>query len=322
MRFNNLYIIKPDEFDNIKLEQVINSYDGTVFHEKKLNELVSKYYNTKFYYLVDNIDKIGILSPLHVQKHLFRKNYFLKPLYDIPYGGFIGPNLNNISTLKTGFLDYICYAGTPLQSNQQIKFLKSEKIIWKETFLIDLSNDLETIFNKVIDSKRRNMIRKAWKNGIIVKNVPIAEGLDYFLNLIDELHNKLNYKHLERSFYREILEYYKFKDKAALFLAFKDEILLSGLIVIGNNNLMHYYKGASIKERVNDGQGELLQWEAIKWSKEKGARYYDLCVVNKSRLPDLYRFKAGFSSEIYSFPTLADNGLGYKIASKIQKILI
>ena len=37
--------------------------------------------------------------------------------------------------------------------------------------------------------------------------------------------------------------------------------------------------------------------EAIKWAKGIGTVLYDLCIVEKERLPSIYEFKTGFSKK-------------------------
>ena len=81
---------------------------------------------------------------------------------------------------------------------------------------------------------------------------------------------------------------------------------------------MHYYKGAGLFDVKNEGQGELLQWEAIKISKSLGTKYYDLCNLDKDNLPSIYRFKTGISNTIYKYPKLTKNKLGYKVLNRLN----
>ena len=80
---------------------------------------------------------------------------------------------------------------------------------------------------------------------------------------------------------------------------------------------MHYWQGASRAVAPRLGQNELLQWEAIKWAKRIGCEYYDLCVIEQKRLPNIAKFKLGFSKNIIPFYLLNIKPLGFKILSRL-----
>ena len=83
---------------------------------------------------------------------------------------------------------------------------------------------------------------------------------------------------------------------------------------------MHYWKGASKEGVKNEGQGDLLQWETIKYAKENGARYYDLCVIDFENLPQIAKFKMGFAKKITPFYTNSYSSALYKIVNRIQNV--
>jgi hypothetical protein len=321
MKFPNLKIVKPDAIDDSVLDEIIDTYGGTIFHDNKLNELVSKYYGTEFYYLVDDNVKPKILSPLHIEKRIFRKHFNLWPSFDIPYGGFIGNYRYNLNFVEVKLNEAFSYAGIPETDfgNAQNTIL-APRLKWQETCMIDLTDDLDTIFNHVINSKRRNMIRKSEKEGIKVEIFDQMELTNDFFTLLKGLHQRLGYDILKPSYYLDLLHYYIPKNKAKLLIAYKDDIPLSGVMIIGNRNFMHYYKGCSAQSVKNEGQGELLQWEAIKWAKSVGVKYYDLCGLNKENLPHLHLFKTGFSNRIFYYPVSSKSGILYKIMNRTNKI--
>jgi lipid II:glycine glycyltransferase (peptidoglycan interpeptide bridge formation enzyme) len=81
-----------------------------------------------------------------------------------------------------------------------------------------------------------------------------------------------------------------------------------------------YWLGFSSENVPNLGQGELLQWEAIKRMKNYGCKYYDLCYIEKDRLPHIYRFKKGFSKNEIEVGTSNKRPISYKIINRINKI--
>ncbi|GAP42351.1 femAB family [Lentimicrobium saccharophilum] len=307
----SLIKINPDQRDQI--ESLINLNNGSVFHEPILNEIASKYHKTDFYYLVNDPDIIKIACPVHVTKYDFgRKLYQLKPPGDIPYAGFVGELTELDQYLKIGLNDALIYAGFPTQNLTELSEEESGL-----TSMVDLSLSENDIFMKVINAKRRNMIRKAVKSGIEVKAFLDKDGLEIFWPILLSLHIKLGYQKLQKDYYESLFNQYSKKGKSVILIAYKGEKAVSGLLLLGNNNYMHYYKGASVTGTLNEGQGELLQWEAIKWAKGK-SKFYDLCNLNRESLPEIYRFKTGISDQLFFYRKFKMKSLGFKILNRLS----
>jgi lipid II:glycine glycyltransferase (peptidoglycan interpeptide bridge formation enzyme) len=236
----------------------------------------------------------------------------MKPLGDIPYAGFIGDDDIALDQIKFGLNEAFSYAGFPYR-----RFEDNKEENYGETSMVDLSLDEDLIFSTYIHSKRRNMIRKALKSGIEVREFYDQQGIDIFWPLLEELHNKLGYNQLSKDYYQFIYDTYAKEKKATILIAFKDNNPVSGVFLLGNKNYMHYYKGASKFGVKNEGQGELLQWHAIKLAKNLGSGYYDLCNLNKEKLPDIYRFKTGISKEIWTYSLFTKKSILYRINKNI-----
>jgi lipid II:glycine glycyltransferase (peptidoglycan interpeptide bridge formation enzyme) len=101
-------------------------------------------------------------------------------------------------------------------------------------------------------------------------------------------------------------------------IAEKDGEPLAGVVLLRNRYFCHYWLGAGKKSAENLGQGEILQWEAIKWAKQMGCQYYDMCVVESERLPNIARFKMGFSRTTVPFYCITRKRLGYRLGLRIQ----
>ncbi len=319
LKYKDFSLIKPTEIQSERISQVIEENNGSVFHEVELNKIVERHLNSELFYLVDNESNIMNLAPVHVTKEKFgARRFHFKPLYDIPYAGFVDDSQIDFNALSIGFFESINYCGYPrnYQGQDNLKTLSSG-----ETSIVDLALEEDEIFTTVIHSKRRNMIRKAGKSGITVKKFFSDEGLLHFWPILDELHKKLNFTRLPKEYYAEMINTYGKKKQACILVAFKDEIPISGIFIIGNKNYMLYYKGASVFGVKNEGQGELLQWEAIKLSKSLNVKWYDLGNLQKELLPAIYKFKTGISNTIVQYPIYTNNALGYKIFNKINSLL-
>lgn len=315
IRYKDFSLIKPDSDQIRMISQVIEERNGSVFHEVDLNKICEKHFDSSLFYFVDNPKNISNFSPIHVTKGKFGlKRYHLKPLYDIPYAGFIDDTQIDFNAFSIGYFESINYCGYP---RAEKKYNNPELLSFGETCTVDLTINEDDIFSKVIHSKRRNMIRKAEKSGITTKKFFSAEGLNYFWPMLDELHKKLGFTRLPKKYYMDIINAYGLKKQACILVAFRNEEPISGIFILGNKNYMLYYKGASGFGVKNEGQGELLQWEAIKLSKSLDIKCYDLGNLQKELLPSIYRFKTGISTNIIQYPVYSKNSFGYKVVNKI-----
>ena len=195
LKYKDFLLIRPDEVQKKQISKVIEENNGSVFHEISLNEIVASQFNTNLFYLVDDPNDISVLSPVH-KEHVgsVLERYHFKPLFDVPYAGFIGKNfLFNSDNFSIGNFDSLVYVGFPVNPTFNGN---SDKIRIGQTCMVDLSFDEHTIFNSTIQSKRRNMIRKAVKSGVTIKKYTTIEGLTKFWPILLQLHKKLGFDRL------------------------------------------------------------------------------------------------------------------------------
>ena len=90
-------------------------------------------------------------------------------------------------------------------------------------------------------------------------------------------------------------------------------------MIIYDKDYAIYWLGINCNNIPNNGQGEMLQWEAIKYAKSKGCKYYDLCFIEKEKLPHIYEFKKGFSKWEVEVPYIMQKPLAYRFINRIKK---
>lgn len=304
----------------LAISKVVNDFYGTVFHEYKINKIVSDTYGTELYYFLAYRDnELFGICPYHVcVKNYYTESFSNPTMYEIPYGGWVWDNritdfyalYKSIKTsLNEGFT-------TTTSIHTKIDTSDYGKVRTLFTGLTDLKRKEEEIWKTTIDSKRRNMIRKAEKSGLKI-SFHGTEGLKRFYTLLEDMYSKSSVKVKPFEFYESVLNNLYCENKAVIVLASLNDKYLSGALITGNKNYMHYWQGASKKGVDNLGQGELVQWEAIKWSKSQGAEYYDLCVIEEDRLPEIARFKKGFTKDIVPFYLFGQRKIGFKILYRI-----
>ena len=303
-----------------KVSEFIRDHgSGTIFHEPVLNQIVSKHFNTDFFYLMlTSGDQITGLCPMHRKNKVF---YSAPRHFDMVYGGFLLSDTKALASVLKN-LDIKPYQSlaeywTFPDINKELDpaFFKQKA----ETAIIDLDQDYEEIFKNVISSNRRNMIRKAIKNNIKIE-MGGSELLERFLAMLRVTYSQAGLKTRPETFYRDILDYYFPHRQAVCMIAGQDGTDLAGIVILRNRLLSSYWLGVSSGEKLNLGASELLQSEAIQWSMENKSRYYDLCVIDKNRLPSIARFKLGFSDRTVPFYFTNRKPLVFRILNKLDRI--
>lgn len=310
--------------DKKQIDEFIEENNGLIFHETKINEIASQTFKTKLsYFLAYEENRLIGVCPLHSTKSGLLTNTFSNNgSFEIPYGGWVFDDkstgfqrLWNKTSLNP-FESIIYYSSFLYNIPDKIKKTGKKHL----TGLIDLEISEDELFKNMVNSKRRNMIRKAVKSGIIIKYHG-KEGLPIYYNLMQDMKRKAGLKEKPFEYYEEIVNYYMPK-KAMITIAYLENKPLSGIIILGNKNVMHYWQGASANDIPNLGQGEMLQWDAIKWAKKSGAKYYDLCVIEPERLPLIAQFKTGFTETLIPYYCFKNKAISFRLVNKIQKLFI
>lgn len=312
--------------DNKKsiINKFVEENTGLIFHETAFNEILADCFNTELSYALAYLkDKLIGICPIHsTKKGILKSSFSNLSQFEVPYGGWVFNNdftcfnalMNN---LQIGFNEVLTYWTSILSSADKINVNKSYSKLFSA--LIDLDKKEKDIWETDIKAKRRNMIRKAVKFGITVKLFGL-NGLNLFYSLLLEMNKKSGMHSKTKEYYEKILEKY-YPSKAVIFLASLNGDFIAGNMLIGNISVTHYWQGASKLGIGNFGQGELLQWESIKWAKSKGSKFYDLCVIEEERLPNIAQFKMGFSKQLVPFYCITKKTLLFRVLNKIQKLL-
>lgn len=143
-----------------------------------------------------------------------------------------------------------------------------------DTIYIDTSVDSELIM-KNMDSKNRNMIRKAQKSGVNIVRKAITD-IDEFLPMYEETMRRNN----ADDYYFFTQDYYKslsaLSDNACIFYALFEGKPISGAIMYYNDKYMHYHLSGTYSEYRNLAAGNLLLYEAACAACEMGISAFHL----------------------------------------------
>lgn len=176
------------------------------------------------------------------------------------------------------------------------------------TIVVDLRGDEETILARMKQKTRYN-IRLAGKKGVVVRP---TENVELFYQLMETTGERDEFGIHTIGYYRRAYELFHPNGSCELFLAEFDGTPLAGLMVFWHGSRAWYLYGASTSHHREKMPSYLLQWEAMKWAREKGCTHYDLWGIpdydqeqleaefmdRSEGLWGVYRFKRGFGGQV------------------------
>jgi hypothetical protein len=149
---------------------------------------------------------------------------------------------------------------------------------------LDLTQTEEQIYKKFGSSSCQRKIRKAHKNGIIVRETKDIDQFIYhyykqLLEVFEKQGLKPTYK-IDRVV--ALIDKLKLSDKLLLLEALSAEgICLATGVFVGDNKLAYFWGGASYTKYQNLCPNEPIMYEAIKYWKKKGYKDFDLAGIRK-----------------------------------------
>lgn len=302
--------------------RIEDTFDDTNFNYKAVNPL--QLYNWGKVKLTQNWTYLNI--SIWDKSLISNANVLLKKVpKTTDYIAFVpfGPNYSkelNFMRKKEVIIELAKY----LKENHNVKLLKlheydgemadygigankSFKMLYDETYIIDLTLSEDQLFMN-LHKKLRNEIKKGIKNGTKVIKSNTSDGLDMFYELHKKTFDRSKYKALDKSFFDSVYCEYIKSGRGDILLAFSENELISGAIIIESSNTSLYMWGASTGDReYNKYEGQkVLLWNAILKSKQNGKLYFDLGGVTSnaekgSKREGIYTFKKKFGGEYRKF---------------------
>lgn len=171
-----------------------------------------------------------------------------------------------------------------------------------QTTVLDLNLSPEELL-KNMHSKTRYNIKVATKHNIQIQK---SEDINTFYNLLKLTANRdkfaINSLNYIKSFYQTL----KKKNKAQLFMAFKDQTPIAGIICTYHKKTAIYYYGAFDHQYRKFMAPYLIQWKAILDAKKQNFQTYDFLGVTTSKNPKhqlfgVSQFKLKFKGPILNF---------------------
>jgi lipid II:glycine glycyltransferase (peptidoglycan interpeptide bridge formation enzyme) len=191
------------------------------------------------------------------------------------------------------------------------------------TLVIDLNQDLDSIWKMMSKSDCRQAINKAVKDGVIIR---INQDYEIFHNLNREFRDKK-----EIGEFNLDIDY--MKKNGTLFLAEIDGNVISGQFYLNDERNFRWLLGASrrfevtgeMKRSVSNAY-RLIIWEAIKYAKERGIVNFDMGGYYTGKEPDpqkegINKFKKTFGGQLVNqYIYQKDYSMLYHIGKKMVSL--
>lgn len=178
--------------------------------------------------------------------------------------------------------------------------LSGFKLIEKHTHLLDLTKSEDEIWGS-FEGRCRTAIRKAEKGGVSVKRETSREVIDGYYEILDNLYagQKMTTPNPKVFYYRlwDAID----DDQFSMLTAWHEEVLIAGAIILHDRDRCYYLNGASRYDYNSLCPNNLIQWEAIRLAKSRGALWYDFVGSDIERLA---KFKKSFGGGLTSYACL------------------
>jgi len=193
----------------------------------------------------------------------------------------------------------------PMLENQKLSMQHMQVLFDRETVVLDLTMDYETIWLNEYSSKNRNMIRKASKEGFIsdIIESPTSYQINAFFDIYTYSMKKAeadNYYFFKRSYFFNLFSLLK-NNIILLNVTDKNKNLVCSSIFFSYGDYFHYHLSGRSKEANNSVNNFLLD-EAVRYAQKKGAKTFHFG-GGRSSMPDdsLLKFKGSFAKNRLQF---------------------
>jgi lipid II:glycine glycyltransferase (peptidoglycan interpeptide bridge formation enzyme) len=180
---------------------------------------------------------------------------------------------------------------------------------FKATIFVDLAGSEDEIIGSFKQKTRYN-IRLAERKGVKIEFRDMDEqGVELMYSLMQATQKRAGFFLRQKDYFGNYWRALAGAGMGQLVVATHEGDVLGGVFVTKFGKKAYYKDGGSFETKRNLMAPYLLQWEAIKWAKSKGATSYDLVAVppkaelenEKHMQHGLYLFKRGFNEEVTEF---------------------
>ena len=277
---------------------------GTIFHTLKWLKIIkdNQALDIRNIGIFLDGELVGIL-PLCLKRFLFIKvagSPFV--VEDTPYMGPVMDS-SHIVDLLPALDSYMRKKGINylrIISNQAYdvrSIYDTYHFIDKHTHILDITKTEDELW-KGLEDRCRSHIRKAKKSVVVANSVIDRNFIEKYYSLIEHVYHAQDMPcPNQEGFYYDIWDSFGQSNVIFLSAEYSGEVI-AGTIIILDRKSAYYLNGASKQEFRSLSASNLLLWEAIRITKEKGAEQFDFV---GSDIPRLAEFKKSFGGQLVTY---------------------
>ncbi|HEY4389435.1 MAG TPA: peptidoglycan bridge formation glycyltransferase FemA/FemB family protein [Ktedonobacteraceae bacterium] len=186
------------------------------------------------------------------------------------------------------------YAALPVRTVQPLR-----------TILLDLTPSEEQLLARMKDKWRYN-VRLAARKGVTIREAETLDDVRAWYQILQTTSARDQFGVHTQVYYEHAWSIFAPRGQARLLLAEYEGQILAGIFVTLFGSEGIYFYGASSNEQRQLMPNYLLQWEAIRWAKQRGATRYDFWGIpntesEEEAMAGVYRFKRGWGGQVMQF---------------------
>lgn len=252
-----------------------------------------------------------------------------------PYGPFIDWNNTDLFQQFISYLkdlgkkekaDFIRMSPFLRDSDENRKLFQTNgfrksplHILAETTWMLDVSPEEDEIL-KNMKKDHRYLIKRAERDGVVIKKSTDIADLKHFWPLYDETVKRHKFVPFSRKYVEEEFKAFEKDGQTVFFMAeYEGKVLAcSVMYYYGNMGVYRHSASSSDPKYRKIPASHLLQWEAIKEAKARGCKYYNFWGIappDASKPHPFYgitHFKMGFGGERYDLLHCRDLPLSSK----------
>ncbi len=314
---------------------LLKSSDSLFFASNKYRKLLKKFLNERDVYFLAINEKGEIKGALPA--FLKQNNELGNVLNSLPFYGSNGAiiefenNENVRLALVHEFHNFAkannCISSTlissPLDAQEEfyeknVAYTCKDSRIGQLTPLPQVSVDIYSTVMKLIDSKMRNLIRKAQKLEIEVSSENGDQLFDFLIDTHKENLAAIGGLAKDEKFFRLIPEFFTCGSDYKIYYAKKDGQLIAALLVFYYNKTVEYYTPVIKAEFRNSQPMSLIIFEAMKEAVSNGYKWWNWGGTWATQ-GGVYHFKSQWGTEdkMYYYYTVVDKTIFNKTKEQL-----
>ncbi len=286
--------------------QINQQLEGSPFHTWEWLSLLKRIFGVEIIPFVIYADSEVVgLFPLIVQKKAFLK-FAVSPLqgWATPY---LGPIIDEEKLpLVLEALNSFLLTNGVSYCEVTADFLASKKIFKEQgfvletftTLVLDLYEDDSEQWG-VLQSRARNMVRKARNNGIQIIECTSKGFLKEYYEMAKDVYVKVNrLPPISKEMHECLWDIFNSQGNLKiLFAKHKNCIIAAGFFLLFGKKA-YYWDGVSYAKYNHLAPNNLIQWEFIRWAGAHGYKTYDLLGAGN---PSIRKFKESFGAREHQY---------------------